>query len=96
MLRRKIAWILAVALLLAGTTLVPAATAASDYYSARTPLSIAVSTDGGDTFTRVWDLETEAGSFAYPSIIAGEDGTLYVVYTWNRERIRFASFRLER
>ena len=66
------------------------------YKGARTPLSIAVSTDGGDTFTRVWDLETEAGSFAYPSIIAGEDGTLYVVYTWNRERIRFASFRLER
>ena len=66
------------------------------YKGARTPLSIAASTDGGDTFTRVYDLETEAGSFAYPSIIADGDGTLYVVYTWNRERIRFASFRLEK
>ena len=27
---------------------------------------------------------------------ADKDGMLYVVYTWNRERIRFASFRLER
>ena len=38
MLRRKIAWILAVALLATGTLMVPAAFA-SDYYSARTPLT---------------------------------------------------------
>ena len=38
MLRRKIAWILAAALLATGTLLVPAAFA-SDYYSARTPLT---------------------------------------------------------
>ncbi len=65
------------------------------YKGARTPLSIAVSADGGDSFTRLTDLEDAAGSYAYPSIIAGEDDTLYVTYTWNRERIRFASFRLE-
>ena len=65
------------------------------YKGARTPLSIAVSTDGGERFTRVADLETEAGSFAYPSIIADADDRLLMVYTWNRERIRFASFRLE-
>lgn len=65
------------------------------YKGARTPLSIAVSEDDGDSFTRIADLETEAGSFAYPAIIADQDDTLLVTYTWNRERIRFASLRVE-
>ena len=65
------------------------------YKGARTPLSIAVSEDGGDSFTRVADLETEAGSFAYPSIVADQNDRLLMVYTWNRERICFASFYLE-
>ncbi|MBR4236310.1 MAG: exo-alpha-sialidase [Clostridia bacterium] len=66
------------------------------YKGARTPLSIAVSEDGGDTFVRAADIEEGAGSFAYPSIIADKDDTLLMVYTWNRERIRFASFRLDK
>ncbi|MCR4622884.1 MAG: exo-alpha-sialidase [Clostridiales bacterium] len=66
------------------------------YKGARTPLSVAVSQDGGNTFTRLCDLEDTAGSFAYPSMIADSEDTLHVVYTWNRERIRYASFRLEK
>ncbi len=65
------------------------------YKGSRTPLSIAASTDGGESFSLVADLEMEAGNFAYPSIIADQDDMLHVVYTWNRERIRYASFRIE-
>lgn len=64
------------------------------YKGARTPLSIAVSRDGGDSFERLGDLETEAGSFAYPAIIADAEDNIFVSYTWNRERIRLASFRI--
>ena len=73
MLRRKIAWILAVALLLTGTTLVPAATAASDYYSARTPL-----TDAGFAKRNNIDLAVQAitgttlpygGTFSFNDVV---------------------------
>ncbi len=59
------------------------------YKGPRTPLSVFVSSDGGRTFEHALDLETEAGNFAYPAVIA--DGTrVMITYTWNRERIRYA------
>jgi predicted neuraminidase len=35
-------------------------------------------------------LEHEPGEYSYPAIIQGKDDSLYVTYTWNRKRIRFA------
>lgn len=59
------------------------------YKGPRTPLSVALSCDGGRTFDRVLDLEDQPGSFAYPAVIA--DGRrVMITYTWNRERIRYA------
>jgi predicted neuraminidase len=54
---------------------------------ARTPLCLAVSSDG-----QVWRdaliLEGAAGEYSYPAIIQANDHSLHVTYTWNRRRIR--------
>ena len=54
----------------------------------RTPLSLFESTDSGDTFVRLFDLETESGEYSYPAVIT--DGKyLYGCYTWKREKMVF-------
>lgn len=54
----------------------------------RTPLSLFESTDSGDTFVRLIDLETEPGEYSYPAVIT--DGKyLYGEYTWKREKMVF-------
>lgn len=53
----------------------------------RTPLSVALSPDGV-TWTRALDLETEPGEYSYPAVIEAKDGTLHIVYTWRRQKIR--------
>jgi predicted neuraminidase len=58
---------------------------------ARTPISLARSTDDGKTWTKVTDLENEAGEFSYPAMIVGAKGTLEITYTWNRTHIKHES-----
>ena len=54
----------------------------------RTPLSLFESIDSGDTFVRLFDLETEPGEYSYPAVIT--DGKyLYGCYTWKREKMVF-------
>ena len=54
----------------------------------RTPLSLFESNDSGDTFVRLFDLETEPGEYSYPAVIT--DGKyLYGCYTWRREKMVF-------
>jgi predicted neuraminidase len=68
----------------------------NDSMSDRTPLTVALSTDGGRTFPRRLNLATGKDSFAYPSAAQAADGTIHVVYTSdNRKAIRLASFREE-
>ena len=55
---------------------------------ARTPLSLFLSTDNGQTWPRRLDIETGEGGFAYPSIIATSVG-MALTYTWNRTNIGF-------
>jgi predicted neuraminidase len=54
---------------------------------ARTPLCLAVSSDG-----RVWRdalvLEDARGEYSYPAVVQANDDSLHVTYTWNRRRIR--------
>ncbi len=60
----------------------------------RSPLNLAVSTDG-EHFRIFQTLESDAGSeFSYPSMIQARNGDLYATYTWNRKRIRFAHIPL--
>jgi predicted neuraminidase len=58
--------------------------------SGRSPLNVAISTDG-KAWTNVLTLEEEAGrEFSYPAVIQTADGMLHVTYTWRRERIKHA------
>ena len=57
--------------------------------TARSPLNIAVSTDG-HAWTPAVTLETEHGEFSYPAIIQAADGTVHVTYTWKRKKIAHA------
>jgi predicted neuraminidase len=57
---------------------------------ARSPLNVAVSTDG-----RRWEdvltLEDTPGSeFSYPAVIQVANGQVHIAYTWNRRRIKYA------
>jgi predicted neuraminidase len=53
----------------------------------RTPLSVLISEDNGETFPQRIDLETQPGEYSYPSILQTRDGSLHVVATHNRHRI---------
>jgi predicted neuraminidase len=55
----------------------------------RTPLNLAISRDG-EHFKMFTTLEDQPGEYSYPAIIQGKNGDLYITYTWNRKRIRFA------
>lgn len=55
----------------------------------RTPLSVAVSRDG-KSWTKVLDLETQPGEYSYPAVVQGPDGMVHILYTWKRERMRYA------
>jgi predicted neuraminidase len=54
----------------------------------RTPLSLLMSEDNGDSWPWRLDLETEPGEYSYPSIIQASDGKIHVVYTYRRMHIQ--------
>ena len=54
----------------------------------RTPLSLLMSVDNGDTWPWRLDLETGPGEYSYPSIIQASDGQVHVVYTYRRGQIQ--------
>jgi predicted neuraminidase len=53
----------------------------------RTPLNVAVSTDG-----KKWDaalvLENTPGEYSYPAVIQTPDGLVHITYTWKRQRVK--------
>lgn len=61
----------------------------------RSPLSIALSEDEGETWPRKIDLETDDAEFSYPSIIRAQDGLIHLSYTWRRKAIAHVVFDLE-
>jgi len=60
----------------------------NDSKSERTPLNLALSSDGGESWEMVLVLEDDKGSFSYPAIIQTADGLLHMTYTWNRTNIK--------
>lgn len=55
----------------------------------RTPLNLAVSTDGIH-WKNVLTLEdSPVSQYSYPSIIQGKDGRIHAVYTWRRQRVKY-------
>lgn len=63
-------------------------------FGPRTPLELAVSGDGR-RWTQVLALEHQAGEYSYPSVIEGDDGTLHVVYTFQRKQIKYVHVMLK-
>jgi predicted neuraminidase len=59
----------------------------------RTPLNLAVSTDG-EHFRVFATLEDTVGQYSYPAIIQGPDGSLEMTYTWQRKTIKYAHLPL--
>jgi predicted neuraminidase len=56
----------------------------------RSPLNVAISTDGR-TWQAAMVLENTPGKeFSYPAVIQTGDGLVHIVYTWHRERIKHA------
>ncbi|WP_019989518.1 sialidase family protein [Rudanella lutea] len=54
----------------------------------RSPLNIALSSNGKD-WTPVVELENERGEeFSYPAVIQTSDNKVHVMYTWKRKKIR--------
>ncbi|HXX38650.1 MAG TPA: sialidase family protein [bacterium] len=50
----------------------------------RSPLSLAVSDDHGETWRVALDIETGPGEYSYPALIQGRDGVLHLLYTNRR------------
>lgn len=55
----------------------------------RTPLNIALSDDGKKWYASLVLEDSPLSQYSYPSVIQGNDGSIHVVYTWRRERIKY-------
>ncbi|MBL8174247.1 MAG: exo-alpha-sialidase [Bryobacterales bacterium] len=65
----------------------------NDSMSRRTPLTVAISTDGDQTYARRRNIAEGANDFAYPVAIQASDGMIHVIYTSDRRStIRHAVF----
>lgn len=63
------------------------------YKGPRSPLILGISEDNGENWTQGMILEKFWGEFSYPAVvIVGK--TVYVTYTWQRERIVFCELSL--
>ena len=61
----------------------------AENWGSRTPISLYLSEDDGQTFRFLSHLNTTAGSeFSYPSV-QYHDGNLHISYTWNRKTIAY-------
>ncbi len=64
----------------------------NDSAVARTPLSIARSTDEGRTWETPRKLESNPGEYSYPCVIQTSDGNIHVTYTYRRYAIKHVEF----
>ena len=62
-------------------------------WAERTPISVSLSRDNGETWTERIDLETIPGEYSYPAIIA-DGNKLYMTYTYQRKTVEFAIIEL--
>lgn len=62
-------------------------------WGAHSPLTLFVSSDDGEHFEKLIDLETEPGEYSYPAIIADKD-RLYITYTYKRQKIAFVEIEI--
>ncbi|SFT90592.1 Predicted neuraminidase (sialidase) [Algoriphagus locisalis] len=61
----------------------------------RNKLSLMMSMDGVN-WEEIYVLEDQPkGEFSYPAIIQAKDGSIHLTYTYNREKIKYVSLKLE-
>jgi predicted neuraminidase len=77
----------------ANGTLILAYNPITGNWGRRTPLSLAASTDNGESWTALRDLSAGEGEFSYPAVIS-VGARLHVTYTWNRKNIIHHEFQL--
>ena len=56
----------------------------------RTPINVAISDDGMHWKAAVVLEDSPINQYSYPSVIQGKDGKVHIVYTWRRQRIKYA------
>ncbi len=66
----------------------------NDVEAGRASLALALSRDEGRSWKTVRHFEQSQSSeeFSYPYLIRSHDGTMHLLYTWNRKRIRHVAF----
>ena len=65
----------------------------NDHMYERSPLTVAISTDGGQTFPRRRNIVDGKGSYSYPTAVQAKDGKIHLIYTSDsRTTIRHAVF----
>ena len=55
----------------------------------RYPITLAISTDNGESFCDCAELDTQEGEYSYPAIICNGN-RLYMTYTYKRTSIKYA------
>jgi predicted neuraminidase len=56
----------------------------------RTPLNVAISNDGKKWYAAAILEDSPISQYSYPSVIQSADGMVHVVYTWRRQKIKYA------
>ncbi len=54
----------------------------------RTPLNVAISSDGVKWFAVAVLEDSPISQYSYPSVMQSKDGLVHIVYTWRREKIK--------
>lgn len=62
----------------------------------RTPINVAISNDGIHWQAGVILEDSPINQYSYPSVIQGKDGKVHIVYTWRRQRIKYACIAPEK
>lgn len=66
-------------------------------HHARNPLVVAMSEDGGKTWPHQRVLQEDKSGksveFSYPTVLQSPDGMIHVSYTYNRETIKYQTFK---
>lgn len=72
----------------------PVATPEGENGGKRSPLSVAVSSDGKNWRDILTLEDDDKGEYSYPAVVEGRDGTIHITYTWRRSRIKHVQIKL--
>jgi alpha-L-rhamnosidase len=55
----------------------------------RSPLNVAVSSDGKTWYAALVLEDDHTGQYSYPSVIQSTNGMVHIIYTWHRKKIKY-------